>query len=224
MTASESLGTVERSETLTLQTYRKLRQALMSGRLKPGEKVTGRQIAAALDVSLTPAREAISRLVAEGGLEPGMNRAALVPRLTRSKYREIISIRLLLEGLAAETAAAHMDDARLAELVRIQEAMEAAADSGDQVARMQRNADFHFFIYRAAELPTLFAIIDGLWLQAGPTLSLLAPDYQQSRKGSRHHFDAIAAARAKDGAGLRRAIEEDIEDGTAYILPLLQES
>jgi GntR family colanic acid and biofilm gene transcriptional regulator len=223
MNPSENLGTIERGETVTIQTYRRLTHALMTGTLKPGEKITGRRIAGALNVSLTPAREAISRLVAEGGLEPCPNRAALVPKLNKTKYREIISIRIMLEGLAAETAISNFDADRLTEIEKIQQQMKEATDKKDHLARMQKNAEFHFLIYRTANLPTLFSIIDSLWLQAGPTLSLLAPGYQKSRQGSRNHLNAIESIRQGSGKLLRKAIEKDLKDGTNYIMPLLDD-
>ncbi len=224
MSSNENFGIVERGETLTVQTYRRLRHALMTGTMAPGEKVTGRRIASALDVSLTPAREAISRLVAEGGLEPGANRAALVPRLTKVKYQEIFTVRLLLEGLAAETAIDNLNAERLVELEKVQQEMEEAVDREDLVTSLQKNADFHFGIYRAANLPTVFSFIDSLWLQVGPTLSLLAPRYQRSRQGLRNHFDALEAIRECNGKHLRQAIEKDLKDGADYLLPLLDDA
>lgn len=224
MNFSNDLGTIERGETLTEQTYRRLRHALMTGTLTPGEKITGRRIAGALQVSLTPAREAIGRLVAEGGLQPGPNRAALVPRLTKAKYREIVTLRLLLEGLAAETAAANIDAGLLKKIEKTQDALEDAGKRNRHQVRMQMNADFHFMIYRAANLPTVFSFIDSLWLQAGPTLSLLGPEYQKSRLGLSNHLEAIEAIRAGSGKLLRKAIEKDLKDGTKYIMPLLDDS
>ncbi len=73
---------------------------------------------------------------------------------------------------------------------------------------MQKNADFHFHIYRAANLPTL---------------SLLAPEYQKSRQGSRNHFDALDAIPNGNGKPLRQAIEKDLKDGAGYLLPLLDD-
>ncbi len=224
MAIDNDLGTIERGETLTQQTYRRLRHALMTGTLTPGEKVTGRQIADALQVSLTPAREAIGRLVAEGGLEPGPNRSALVPKLTKAKYKEIVAIRLLLEGLAAETAAAKIDAGLLKKIEKTQSALEAASKRSDHLTRMQMNADFHFMIYRAADLPTVYSIIDSLWLQAGPTLSLLGPEYHKSRLGLNNHLKAIEAIHQRNGKRLRKAIEKDLKDGTTYVIPLLDDS
>ena len=59
MSAISELEKVQRSETLTIQTYSEIKKLLMTGKLQPGEKLTGRQIAKAMNVSLTPSREAI---------------------------------------------------------------------------------------------------------------------------------------------------------------------
>ncbi len=221
---TDNFGMVERSETLTEQTYRRLRHALMTGKLPPGEKVTGRRIAKALDVSLTPAREAIGRLVAEGGLAPGRNQAALVPRLTKASYKEIIKIRLLLEGLAAENSVPNFDAKKISELESIQKDIEHYTDQKEYLTVQQRNADFHFLIYRTSEMPTLMSLIDAMWLRTGPTMSLLAPEYQISRQGSRNHLDALEAIRSGDAKALRRAIVKDLKDGTRFLVPLLAEN
>jgi DNA-binding GntR family transcriptional regulator len=218
-----TLGAVERPETLGDQAYARIRQALMSGTLMPGEKVPLRAIAKALDVSLTPAREAIGRLAAERALELGPNRTVYVPKLTRDRYREIMEIRLPLEGLAAERACPRLGPERLQELERVHAAMIEAIDAGQHKTALKHNEAFHFGIYEAADRPLLMAMIESLWLQAGPTLNLLTPGYQRSHRGVRNHASALEALRRGDAAGVRAAIEKDLRDGARHLEPLLED-
>src|SRR3977135_4649241 len=87
------------------QVYDSLREALTAGRFLPGQKLTFRFVAGALGVSLTPVREALRRLVAEGAFEMQPNRSVRVPLMTRAKILELRDIRIALEGLAAKQAA-----------------------------------------------------------------------------------------------------------------------
>ncbi|MCX7265128.1 MAG: GntR family transcriptional regulator [Burkholderiales bacterium] len=88
------------SETLAGQTYLRLHRALMTGGLLPEQVLTIRGIADNCGVSLTPAREAIQRLFAEGALIIENARTIRVPRLDIETYREILKIRLELEPMA----------------------------------------------------------------------------------------------------------------------------
>ena len=91
---------------LRTRVYDSLRDALTAGQFTPGQKLSFRYIAGTLGVSLTPVREAIRRLVAEGALEMRPGRSVRVPLMTQAKILELRDMRLTLEGLAAEKAAA----------------------------------------------------------------------------------------------------------------------
>jgi DNA-binding GntR family transcriptional regulator len=214
----DRIDAVSRPETLTDQTYWRIRRAIMGGHLAPGEKITVRGIASALGVSLTPAREAIGRLVAERVLVQSLNRTVEVPRMTMAAYEEIYRIRFLLEGFAAEMAIENIDAAGLKRLQGIHQEHSKAIERGDVKKVLQKNEDFHFEIYRASGMPTLVSIIEGLWSQIGPTLNLLYPRYLTQPKGNRNHRRAIEAIIARDGTALRQAIEQDLTDGAEHIL------
>ena len=90
---------------LRKQVYDSLCAALTSGRFAPGQKLTFRFVAKALGVSLTPVREAVRRLVAEGAFEMQPNRSVRIPLMTKAKVLELRDIRVAVEGLAAGKAA-----------------------------------------------------------------------------------------------------------------------
>src|SRR5882757_4956641 len=104
---------------LRTQVYESLREALTIGRFVPGQKLTFRFIAGTLGVSLTPVREALRRLVAEGAFEMQPNRSVRVPLMTRARILELRDIRKSLEGLAAYKAAQAADRRQVADLRRI---------------------------------------------------------------------------------------------------------
>ena len=204
---------VERYDTLADRAYEQLRHALMSGSFHPGQKLTIRKIAAVLDISATPARDAISRLVSERVLDSGANRTVSVPMLNASKIKEIYLMRTALEGLAAELGAGNMSAEDISTLERTQLALIAAMDRNDYKRVLEENEVFHFSLYRASGAPMLVETIQQLWLKLGPSLNFLYPSYNHSRKGVNHHLSTIRALRAGDPAQVRQAIEHDLRDG-----------
>ena len=208
--------------TLREQAYASLREALTVGKFMPGQKLTIRSIAGALGVSLTPVREALRRLVAEGAFEMRPNRSVRVPVMTRAKVLELRDIRLALEGLAAERAAERITSARLDALRQIALELAAARDRGDIETDRAKIREFHFTLYAAAEMPSLVHIIATIWLQTGPYMNLLFPDYVRTRRGE-GRARIIRALQARDGASARREMEIDIGEALTYVAGLADE-
>jgi DNA-binding GntR family transcriptional regulator len=209
----EQLGPIQRDRTLSEHAYDRIRQALMTGVLKPNQQVTVRAIASALDISITPARDALTCLINEGALEAVGMRTVIVPPLTPPVLDEITAIRLSLEGLAAEHADAHFSRAEVDELEALQGQLIRAMDKQNYTDVLGHNEAFHFAVYRKSELPRLVSIIESLWLRIGPSLNLLYPTFAIERHGVSNHKAMLKALRQKDGAAARAAFEKDIRDG-----------
>lgn len=220
--ALAEIGALAR-ETLRERVSETLRALLIAGRLAPGEKLSLRNVAESLSVSMTPVREAVARLAADGALEVLPGRAARVPVLTVSQFAELTRIRLAVEGYAVEEAARNRDDAALAVIAAHERAFRDAAErepprAGDAVAA---NRDLHFAIYRAAGLPTLTEIIERLWLKAGPILNLdMRDDSRRLRGGraARAHAALVAAIGRRDPAAARDALQTDIRTAARHIV------
>lgn len=209
---------VERSETLADRVYGELRTAIMAGRFRPGEKLTIRAVAKALDVSLTPAREALFNLVAEGALESGPNGSAQIPLLTKERIEEITKIRSALEGLAAKAAAPNLDEPAIGELRELNDALLAANAKGDYERVMVLNWKFHFRIYQQAGMPILQRMLESCWLMAGSYLNVIYPEFGEVDRGIENHLDIIAAIEARDAKKLRDAVQRDIEFAASTLL------
>src|SRR5690606_22914406 len=109
--------------------------------------------------STMPIREALSRLVAEGALEDQPNRSVRVPPMTPQRIREIAKIRMAVEGLAAREAALQPLPMQIIDrLEDLQINMAAAMDRRALQAYMASNEEFHFTIYRAAQMPVLLDV------------------------------------------------------------------
>ncbi|MCO6416565.1 GntR family transcriptional regulator [Siccirubricoccus sp. KC 17139] len=215
------LASPERVETLSDQVYAELRKAVLAGAFVPGQRMTIRGLAAEMKVSATPAREALNRLVAEGGLEYGPGKTVRVPAITAAKLDEIYLVRVPLEGTAAELGAARLGSRGIAKLEAFVERHAAALDRGDFRASLRENQGFHFTLYGAAERPLLMQVVEAMWLRIGPMMHLLYPTFEANRSGLRNHLAAIEAVRAGDGAALRRIVEKDLLEGRATMLRAL---
>ncbi len=185
----------------------------MTGSFKPNQKVTVRDVAKALDVSVTPAREAIGRLIAEGALESKSAKTVIVPPLNAEVLQEITKIRLSLEGLAAQAATPHFNTAAIEQLEHVQNSLNDAMNDKNYPEVLANNEVFHFTIYRTAGMPRLTKIIESLWLRIGPSLNLLYPDFYEHRQGISNHTEAIRGLRRGEPETVRAAMEKDIRDG-----------
>ena len=107
VTAKRRLG--EEHSPLRDQVVTELRQAILSGRLKPGERLVEGRLADELGVSRNPVREAIRALASEGLIEVTARRGAAVATMTEQEARETIELRALLEGQNARLAARRHD-------------------------------------------------------------------------------------------------------------------
>ncbi len=106
-----------------------LREAILSGRLAPGERISDVHVAAEMGVSRAPVREALRQLAARGLVHEEPRRGAFVARLSRARVREVYDCRRALEGLAARRlSAADRREAHVERLAAIVADMDAASD------------------------------------------------------------------------------------------------
>jgi DNA-binding GntR family transcriptional regulator len=219
-----AIARIGRSERGTLgeRVHVELRELLMGGELAPGQKMSLRSVAETLGVSIMPVREAVSRLVADQSLQVLPNRAVRVPLMTHARFRELTAVRIAIEGFAAEEAARKRAEPDLAAMRRFEEAFLAEARSPrPRAARAVRaNMELHFAVYRAAGLPTLVGIIEGLWLKIGPVLNLdlkVSPDRLRTGGAAGHHRRLVAAVEAGEGDAARGALIDDIKGAASFI-------
>ncbi len=203
--------------TLNEEVYQQLKQALMTGRIAPGSTMTIRSLAASFGISPMPVREALRRLVAEHVLVLLPNRSVSLPIITPERFREITRIRTSLEGLAAEEGAAAIpaEDIRL--MTQLNDEMESE-DAARSVDYLVKNREFHFCLYRNCGMPTLMMIIESLWLQIGPLLTIQQLKYASAGAAVQtHHRRALKALKKRDAREVRDAIVSDIEDAAKII-------
>jgi len=210
-----------KAATLSQDAYERISTALMTGRFRPGEKLTLRGLSDAFAMSSTPIRDAIRQLSAENAIEFAPNRHIRVPTLSGDQLRELRDIRVALEGMAAERAAAASDDAAIRELRRLDSRIVAARDAGNIPACVERIQELHFFVYRLSGMSHLIGLIEGLWLRSAPYVPLLFPAYSMRERGNLRGL-VIDALEARDGASARRFLEADICGAMNFIIQRIE--
>ena len=196
--------------------YKQIRNLILFGTLVPGQAVTIQGLAELIGAGMTPVREAIRRLTAEGALEAGGNRRVRIPEITRDKLEEISFVRLAVEPRLTELAAGRMTDACLADLTAFDAEVDTAIASGDIERYLEFNYRFHFRLYDQAEAEVLRKIASSLWLQVGPSLRIVCGRYGTANLPDKHS-EALAALREGDAARAALAIADDIRQGLGQV-------
>ena len=182
--------------------YQRLRDALRSGALKPGDRIMEVPIAKQLSVSRTPVRDAIRRLEAEGLLEHEPRAGLVVASLDRRAVAELYEMREVLEGTAARLFTRHAADIEVDHLLELV-AMEKSLKSGEELAA--HNQRFHVHMHRGAHNryleKALQAVNSALWL-LGKSQMLL----QHRAKSALTEHEELAKAVQKRDADLAETV------------------
>lgn len=217
----EPSDTLEYKDDPTLQDacYQRLRQWISVGQLLPGQRLKIRQVAAELGMGLMPVRAALQRLAAEGALVNVPNAGVAVPQLSRPEFDDVLDMRLLLEGEAAERGCLRLSAEGQAAMRALGERMERALQAADAKAYLQANEDFHLCLYRAAGSPTLLALIESVWLKVGPLSNRLFDSEAALPVLNQGHDDVLSALARRDSAAVRRGIERDLFVAGQFLRP-----
>jgi DNA-binding GntR family transcriptional regulator len=196
--------------------HRQLRDLVLFGDLAPGQAVTIQGLSERLGAGMTPVREAIRRLIAEGALEFQGNRRVSVPLLTADNISELIYARQWLDPYLTLRATERASLEDLDWLADLDDELDRAISRGDLRAYLELNYRFHKRIYDIAQAPILADVADGLWLRFGPSLRVVC-----GRMGTQNlpdkHKDMLAAMHARDAEAAARAIREDVIQGMEQV-------
>ena len=200
-------------------TYSRIREALMEGRLKPGQTFTLRGLAQVFGVSAMPVRDALKRLVAERALQMLPNRSVMLPLMSRVRFQEILQVRLSLEPAITQQAAWRIKPSIIDEMAEDHEEMCKAFESGAKEKYLAANRRFHFRLYEQANSMVMLPFIESLWMQIGPYLNqIFKPGGSGTDIADHHHSDVLRALRRRDGAAAAKAIWSDLAGAGDAIL------
>ena len=212
-----STRTSETSVSAHDRLYRSLRARILHGELPSGQSLTLRGLAREFGVSMTPAREAVRRLAAEGALTLSSSGRISTPELSNERIEELASIRALLEPELASRALPRAHNALIDRLQAINTAIAEVIVKQDAVGYLRTNLEFHRTLYLRAQAPAMLAMAETVWLQLGPTMRELYGRLNRT-EAPQHHKLIIAALRAGDEPGLRLALRSDVTQGLRLLI------
>lgn len=199
------------------QAYAKLRNAIVTGALKPGERLVERQLGLRMGVSRTPLREAMIRLVHEGMLTSLPSGGLLVNSIDEHEARGLYDIRLGLEGYATRLAAERAGAETIEELRSIAALEHKRLEPVDLRALEELNNLFHRTLY-ATTHSRMFDVIEMYREQAlhHRIYDIYTPE--EVVRGVRQHDEIIDAVEGGDGDLAERLMRCHISQGAAIVL------
>lgn len=160
----ESKFNVTMNEYLPLRdvVFNTLRQAILRGELKPGERLMEIQLANKLGVSRTPIREALRKLELEGLVNMVPRKGAEVADITEKSLRDVLEVRKALEELSVQLACEKITEEEIEELKRVAERFKDTLDDQDVTKIAEADVAFHDVIYTATDNQKLILLLNNL--------------------------------------------------------------
>lgn len=206
--------------------YVRLADMVLFGELAPGAAVTIEGLVRLLALGMTPVREAIRRLLAEGALQMQGNRRVCVPRLDGAALEDLGYARTAIETRLAQRAFHRCDASVIEQLRLIDMQVDKTILSGDIPGYLRANRAFHFTLYERARSEVLLSMAASLWLRLGPSLRVVClGEAHVPAKGADgmglhepdNHKRALAALAVGRVDALVEAISDDIAQGVSNI-------
>ncbi len=204
--------------------YTELEQAIVKGQLKPGEKLVTEKLARQMGTSRIPIREAIGRLEARNFVKVQPKKGVTVSELSEMNLKEILEIRLMLELPAAMKAASRSTEETLRRLERFNSQYVAAQTENDADEALRSNKEFHFTIYREAQMPILLTMIQNLWNQVSPYYHIMFRQtmFHDPQTGRDYHKKIIEGMAAKNPHKVSKWLKTDLFDSTKFVISVMR--
>ncbi len=193
-----------------------VRRRIFDGTYAAGSYVRLDQLAAELGISVTPVREALFELKAEGLLDQQPRRGFVIRPVTGRDITDVAEVQAFIGGELAARAAAVITDAALADLAAVQADLEAAYAAGDGQRAVRLNHDFHRAINVAADSPKLAQLMSQITRYAPEAVFPAVEGWPEN--SNQHHRRVLAALAAHDQAQARAAMAEHLTAGASPLI------
>ena len=188
-----------------------LREGIISGRFARGARLKQQEIASLLNTSITPVREALKLLEAEGYVAGDSFKGAIVAPFDIEASSEVLHLRILLETQLVKGAVERAKGTDIAELKVMAEAFAAAFDAGDNETARAANYRFHHRLFEVAAMPQTLHFVQILW--ARYPFDLINRLSGRVSRAAQEHDDMLDAIIAGDSSAAMLATRQHIEAG-----------
>jgi DNA-binding GntR family transcriptional regulator len=200
-----------------------LRRFIVTGTLRPGEKIVQDALAAKLGVSRVPLREALKILEGEGQVTYAAHRGYSVTELSLSDLLEVYRIREILEAEAVTVAMPLVTPADIKAMEEAERDVQAAARIGDVIAMTSANRRFHFILIEACALPRLVWLIRLSWDATEVYRAVYYNEENNRAVVEVEHAALVAAVKAGDAAKALLVLTEHREHAVAALRPVMEQ-
>ncbi len=199
-----------------------LREGIISGRLPRGTRLKQQEIAQQLKISITPVREALKLLEAEGYLASDSYRGATVVPFDIGTSTEVLKLRIMLETQLVESAARNLRSDNIDELRTLAAQFEKAAIEGDSTLARGVNYRFHRRIYDFANLPQTLHFVQVLW--ARYPFDVINRIGGRATRAAGEHTELLRNFIEGDAGGAMLTMRRHIESGWGEFRDNLEQS
>lgn len=197
--------------------FNTLRQAILRGELKPGERLMEIQLANKLGVSRTPIREAIRKLELEGLVLMIPRKGAEVADIKEKNLRDVLEVRSALETLSVRLACERITDEQIEELKRAAKEFKFTLKSGDITKIAEADVKFHDVIYEATENKKLIQLLNNLREQMYRYRMEYLKDRKSHSRLAAEHEEILAALENRDEAAAVKVMRYHVEQQKEHI-------
>lgn len=218
VTQLDGLQAIRGRKPLGQRVFEQLRQSIIRGDIRPGQRLVENRVAESMAISRTPVREALHKLEREFLLQKQPRGGYIVLGLSRSEIEETFGIRGVLESYAARLAALKHTSAQLEPLARRIDAYQASLDQGRLDLLPGINTEFHDLLYALSRSPKLIAMISGLRDQIFRFRQIILEKGEMAERSNADHRQMLDHIRRRDADGVERLVRDHILRGQDVVL------
>jgi DNA-binding GntR family transcriptional regulator len=192
-----------------------LREGIISGTFPRGSRLKQAEIAERLQLSITPVREALKLLEAEGYINGNSYRGACVVPFDATASKEVLELRLMLESRLIRGTAENIRAQDIVELRALADEFERAFDAGDRASARGINYRFHRRLYSLADMPQTLHFVQILW--ARYPFDLINAVAGRGKDAAKEHDEILDALSKGDASAATLAMRKHIESGWSLL-------
>lgn len=204
--------------------FNTLREAIIVGELKPGERLMEVKLADKMGVSRTPVREAIRKLELEGLVEMLPRKGAHVADLSVKDIINVLEVRSTLDGLASSLSAARITDDEIKELKHVLAQFATHVEKDNLQGVIKKDVEFHGIIYRSSRNEKLIQISNNLREQVQRFRVIYIKDFSSSKDLIREHTEIFDAIAGRDADAAMKCAQKHIKKQEESIIKAIKKN
>ena len=202
--------------------FNTIREAIIVGELKPGERLMEVQLAEKMGVSRTPVREAIRKLELEGLVDMLPRKGAHVADLSVKDIMDVLEVRSTLDGLASSLSAARITGEEIKELKHLLSQFENCIEKNSTQGIIKKDVEFHDIIYRSSRNDKLIQISNNLREQVQRFRVIYIKDYSSSKELVKEHADILKAISDRNSEAAMKYAQNHIRNQEETIIKAIK--